>query len=193
MSSRVQVRHRGRALGRDPLVVAAVVPGLVRGVPVVGEVLEELQAEVLAVGWNGSSVRPCVRLVQDRLAARQRHRPRVAEAAHAAQGAEVVVEGAVLLHQDDDVLDVLERAGAAGGGDRGGVGDAGGQDGRGGGPPDSWMKRRRLTGHGTGPPGSSEAERGWEPQCRESAGTSSGRSVGRPGEPRTNAACSSRG
>jgi hypothetical protein len=35
----------------------------------------------------------------------------VTEAAYAAHGAEVVVEGAVLLHQDDDVLDVLDRAG----------------------------------------------------------------------------------
>ena len=39
-------------------------------------------------------------------------RARVAEPAHAAQGAEVVVEGAVLLHQDDDVLDVVDGAGA---------------------------------------------------------------------------------
>ena len=35
---------------------------------------------------------------------------RIAEPAHAAQHAEVVVEGAVLLHQHDDVLDVLQRA-----------------------------------------------------------------------------------
>ena len=52
-----------------------------------------------------------VRLVPDRLAGRQRDRPRIAEAAHAAQRAEVVVERAVLLHQDDDVLDVLDGAG----------------------------------------------------------------------------------
>jgi hypothetical protein len=35
---------------------------------------------------------------------------RVREAPHAAHGAEVVVEGAVLLHQEDDVLDVLDGA-----------------------------------------------------------------------------------
>ena len=74
-----------------------------------------------------------VRLVEDRLAAGQRGRARVAEAADAAQGAEVVVEGAVLLHQDDDVLDVLERPGPGGGRDRGGSGDAAGEHGRGGG------------------------------------------------------------
>src|SRR5690606_15379435 len=42
----------------------------------------------------------------------------VAEAAHAHERAEVVVERAVLLHQDDDVLDVLDGAGLVVGGDR---------------------------------------------------------------------------
>jgi hypothetical protein len=37
---------------------------------------------------------------------------RIAEAADAAQAPEVVIERAVLLHQDDDVRDVLDAAGA---------------------------------------------------------------------------------
>ncbi len=35
---------------------------------------------------------------------------RVREATDAPQGAEVMVEGPVLLHQEDDVLDVVDRA-----------------------------------------------------------------------------------
>ncbi len=50
---------------------------------------------------------------------------RIAVAAHAAQGAEVVVEGAVFLHQDDDVLDVLDGPGAVVAGQFQRAGDAG--------------------------------------------------------------------
>ena len=39
---------------------------------------------------------------------------RIAEAAHAAHHAEVVVERPVLLHQHDDVLDVLAASGSPG-------------------------------------------------------------------------------
>src|SRR5581483_12341743 len=48
----------------------------------------------------------------------QRQGGRVGEPADAAVGAEVVVEGAVLLDQDDDVLDVLQPPAARGGGQR---------------------------------------------------------------------------
>ena len=62
----------------------------------------------------------------------------VAEAADAGEGAEVVVEGPVLLHQDHHVLDVGDRAGPALGERLGGrraaadagVGDAAGDAGR---------------------------------------------------------------
>ncbi len=37
---------------------------------------------------------------------------RIAVAAHAAQRAEVMIERAIFLHQEDDVLDVIDRAGA---------------------------------------------------------------------------------
>ena len=43
---------------------------------------------------------------------------RIGEAAHAGQRAEIVIEGAVLLHQDDDVAHVPDRAAAAIGLDR---------------------------------------------------------------------------
>ena len=53
-----------------------------------------------------------VGLMPDALARGQLDRARVAEAAHAAQRAEIVIEGAVLLHHEDDVLDVVDGAGA---------------------------------------------------------------------------------
>ena len=56
----------------------------------------------------------------------QPHGPRVAEAPHARERAEVVVEAAVLLHQQDDVLDLAQvEAGRVGAGD--GLAHAGGQ------------------------------------------------------------------
>ena len=51
-----------------------------------------------------------VRLTEDRLSVRQLDRPRIGETAHAVQGTEVVIEGAVLLHQNHDVLDIRDRA-----------------------------------------------------------------------------------
>jgi hypothetical protein len=58
-----------------------------------------------------------VGLVEDGLAVGQPVGVRVVEAAHPGERAEVVVERAVLLHQQDDVLDVAQRAvpGRAGG------------------------------------------------------------------------------
>ena len=39
-------------------------------------------------------------------------RARIGESAHPAKGAEVMVERAILLHQDDDVLHISNRSGA---------------------------------------------------------------------------------
>jgi hypothetical protein len=47
----------------------------------------------------------------DAVGVRHRNGEAIAEAAHAVQRAEVVIERAVLLHQHDDVLDVLDRSG----------------------------------------------------------------------------------
>ncbi len=51
-------------------------------------------------------------LAPDRGAAGQALRARIAQTPHAVQRAEVVIERAVLLHEDHDVLDVHDRAGA---------------------------------------------------------------------------------
>gem|GEM_PF-4407122 len=95
--------------------------------PWIRDVLEEGQSEVGQVGAEGQHLVLQTlpgRLSPHRLAVADRHRVRVAVAADAAQRAEVVVEGSVLLHQDDDVLDVLDRPRAVVALDRGGPGDA---------------------------------------------------------------------
>jgi hypothetical protein len=51
----------------------------------------------------------------------------IAEATDAAERAEVVIEGAVLLHHEDDVLDIGDGAGAIVGGDCQRSRDAGGK------------------------------------------------------------------
>ncbi len=121
-----EVGHRVGALGRHPLVVAAAVPGLVRRRPVVRRAVQELQAQVGRVRMERQQLAAVVRLVPDRLAVGQRRGTRIAEAAHALHAAEVVVEGTVLLHQDHDVLDVLQRARVAPRGNRQGLLDEAG-------------------------------------------------------------------
>jgi hypothetical protein len=56
--------------------------------------------------------------VQDVAARTQRQQGRVAESPYAAHRSEVVVEGSVLLHQNHDVLDLVERSVALGCGNR---------------------------------------------------------------------------
>jgi len=68
-----------------------------------------------------------VGLVPDALAGGQLDGARVAEAAHAAQRAEVVIEGAVLLHHEDDVLHIFNGAGAVVSRNRERAGNAGGE------------------------------------------------------------------
>lgn len=80
--------------------------------PVVVEALDELQTQVVDLRVEGEDVLRPVGLVEDRLAVVLENRPRVAEAPHTLHRPEVLVEGPVLLHEDDDVFDVLDRAGA---------------------------------------------------------------------------------
>lgn len=89
--------------------------------------LQELHPEIVGLGVERQDVLRAVRLVPHAPAVVQRHRMRVAEAPYSSQGAEVVVEGPVLLHEDDDVLDVLDRAGTVVRGQRRGPPDTGRQ------------------------------------------------------------------
>ncbi|MNQ74095.1 hypothetical protein D3C85_888470 [compost metagenome] len=59
---------------------------------------------------EGRDVLLSVRLAPHLLAARKRDRMAITETAHPPHGAEVMIERPVLLHQDDDVLHVLDGA-----------------------------------------------------------------------------------
>src|SRR5260370_5546794 len=67
------------------------------------------------------------RLVPDALAPRLESGMRIAEDTHATQRPEVMVERAVLLHQDHDVLDIIDCPGADGRSDFRGARDTGRQ------------------------------------------------------------------
>jgi hypothetical protein len=49
-----------------------------------------------------------IRLVEDRFAIRQNQRIRIVESANSSHCPEVMIEGTVLLHEDDNVLDILQ-------------------------------------------------------------------------------------
>ena len=66
---------------------------------------------VFHIAGGGSAERRRGRLQEHGVTVLLLDRARVGEAAHAAQGTEYLVERVVLLHQDDDVLDVLDGAG----------------------------------------------------------------------------------
>ncbi len=115
--------HVGRGaadlLVARPLVEAAAVPGVVRVDPGVRRAAHALRiafAAVEVIGQHHLAV--LVELLPHVEPVGQRDREAVAEAAHALQRAEVVVERTVLLHQDHDVLDVLDGAGLVVGGNR---------------------------------------------------------------------------
>ena len=102
----------GLAVRRQPVVHLAAVPGVVLDLPGVrrrrdllrvGRVRVQVERQHVAGRVLG------VGLVEDGPAVGQLRGVRVTEPANAGQGAEVVVEGPVLLHEQHDVLDVLQR------------------------------------------------------------------------------------
>ncbi len=105
------VAHRVGRLVLRPEAQLALVPGRLRVGERVRRRRQQQRVRLLLVQMERRDLAGAVGLEPGRLAALQRDREAVAETAHAAQGAEVVVEAAVLLHQDHDVLDVLDRPG----------------------------------------------------------------------------------
>ncbi len=61
----------------------------------------------------GGNLARTVRLKPYRLAALKRHGMPIAEALHALKRPEIMIERPVLHHHDDDMLDILHRAGAS--------------------------------------------------------------------------------
>jgi hypothetical protein len=105
------IGHGRHALVGHPLVVPTGVPGGVRVIPSVRRVWQEGLAEVRNFRPERQKLSRAVGLLPHVLARWQRHRVGVCEASNAPKGAEVVVEGPVLLHQEDDVLDVPDGTG----------------------------------------------------------------------------------
>ncbi|CUI63027.1 Uncharacterised protein [Achromobacter xylosoxidans] len=133
------VRHRMVLLGGRPLAHAAGVPGVLGVGPgvrraghahgLVGRAGVEPERQHAA---GRAGIGTAVVLRPDRAAFEvgtggHRDGKAVAEAAHPGEAAEVMVERTVFLHEDDDVLDVLDRALAAVGGNRQRAADGGGQ------------------------------------------------------------------
>ncbi len=121
-----QVRHGRSAFCRNPAIVFALVPRGMRGDPVMRQVFKKLQAKVGCGGVKGQRkpIACTIGLIPHRLARGQQDGAGIAKAAHAAQCAEVVIERAVFLHQDDDVFYVLNGSGAVVGRDAQGTRDA---------------------------------------------------------------------
>ncbi|MCY1200949.1 hypothetical protein D9M72_124000 [compost metagenome] len=117
--------HAQPALGGQPLVHAAVVPGALGVVPRMRrDVAHRRAAGVFRPQGIGTNPRRAVRLRQH-VARGGGRGQRVGEAAHPGQRAEVMVEGTVFLHQDHHVAHVPQRAGLAVGGDFQRAGDRG--------------------------------------------------------------------
>ncbi len=122
----LEVPHGSIRLMGWPVCHAPIVPGLLavcpgmgrtgRALRVVGAAVQVIRREHCAVG---------ALLLPYLAAVGQRDGEPVAEAANALECAEVVVERAVLLHQDDHMLDVLDGPGRVVGGYRQCLADAG--------------------------------------------------------------------
>jgi len=100
------VGHGGRALGRNPLVVLARVPGSMAAGPAVIDIVQALRGDVErqeVVGAPG--------LVEVGIAVRKKQRVAIVEPTHPFEGPVVLVKGPVFLHENDHVLNVLDRAG----------------------------------------------------------------------------------
>jgi hypothetical protein len=87
-----QMRHGGRALAGHPLVVLAQIPGGVRAGPVVRQVLQKLQPQIRRVRMKRRHRAGAARLRPHRVSRGERDRARVAEAPHAPQRPEVMIE-----------------------------------------------------------------------------------------------------
>ena len=109
-----EVAHALLGLGRHPVVPQAAVAGAVVAGPAVVEVARVLRVHLGGVHVERQQVAEVgpglVRLVEYRGAALVLQRLLVGEAADALQGAEVMVEGSVLLHEDHHVLKVGDGA-----------------------------------------------------------------------------------
>ncbi|MCY1413629.1 hypothetical protein D9M71_290620 [compost metagenome] len=104
-----------------PEAVAALVPGSLGIGEAVGGGMDLERVHPGHVQAKRGDFPAAVALVPDRFATGQRNREAIAKAAHTLERTEIVIERAVLQHQDHHVLYILERAGAIAGIDRQGL------------------------------------------------------------------------
>jgi len=121
------IGHAGHAFVRYPLIVVARVPGGMCVIPAMGRIGQERHAQVVDVRTERQQVVGTVGLTPYGLPGGQCHRARISKTTHAAQRAEVMIKGSILLGQDHNVLDILDSAGAVMGRDSQRTLDAGRQ------------------------------------------------------------------
>ena len=113
-----QMCHRSRSFIRHPLIILTLVPGRVRGCPVMRKVLNKLQSQIGGSRMERQQITIVIRLVPNRVSVRQIDCSVITISTHAAERAVVVIERTVLLHHNDDVLNIIDCAGSANCGDR---------------------------------------------------------------------------
>lgn len=112
-----EIAHGQRTLGGDPIVM--MFPQRVAAFPAVVQALQPLRRSRLSIQMEGRmQVAIRARLLPHRLARGQCHRTGIGKTPHPTQSPEIVIEGTVLLHQDDDMLDIHDGAAAPRGGQR---------------------------------------------------------------------------
>ena len=107
----LEIAHGGVRLGHGPARHAAVVPGLLTvqpGMRSAGNALRIVGRSVQMIGRDDRAVGTL--LLPDLAAVGHGNRHPVAKAAHPLERAEVLIEGAVFLHQDHHMLHVHDRA-----------------------------------------------------------------------------------
>jgi hypothetical protein len=78
-----------------------------------GDVTQKLQSELWRCWVKRQNLSIAGRLMPYGLARGQNNRVGIAESANATQASKIMIEGAILLRQDHDVLDVSDRAGSS--------------------------------------------------------------------------------
>src|SRR5205085_1276886 len=103
------ILHTNKALGRNPLIPFAPVPCRKNTGLVVDDVMDALLG---IVKWQDVRVPGLIKIGATIW---KNQGIRIVEAAHSVQRAEVMVEGPILLHENNDVLNILDGAGGGGG------------------------------------------------------------------------------
>src|ERR1700728_4142430 len=95
------------AVGADPIVHRSAVPCGVLGPPAMVEIMQPLRAGLERVEPEGKNIaagRERIGLAENRTPVGSEGE--IVEATHAGKGAEIMIEGAVLLHKDYEMIDV---------------------------------------------------------------------------------------